>query len=472
MQQDHNDSIGPCLHEISQEGLLGFINGLGEVVVAPRFSSVGTFFEGLVWVKGELQGGSVDSSARSEESGFIDITGNFVIGPGPPPGFRFPEYLNFYSYGDFYEGRARFWVGDATGFGGYIDRSGKLVIPAEYASLGDFSDGLAWVSLPRSDGSSFGSKFTGFIDLDGNFVIPPDRQFVGGRFSCGRAAVSFQQVDHTWSTALMDRSGEIIIACGVYDSISTFEDGVARVVKDGKVGCIDPSGRVIVPVEFDHLWMFGKGEPRTVGSKDGMSFFIDTQGHYVPIPGIGPEVEMLGLREGRVRVETGGKQGFLDDDGNLVIPIVFDSASDFRSGLAFAEQGVWKGYINRQGDFVWRTDEWDEPVRNSVSKPLSDFLPPGTVAALPLEYNWGGVANAIVFASSGPLDSVAPWLAERYGDFFEFSDDSTLPGSLDLVFSNDAIDGSIHLCERTREQARWLKGGRGRVGCAVGFVAA
>lgn len=435
-------STEPLLYEISVDRTWGFINADGEVVIPPRFSDVGKFSEGLVAVRLATDG------ERSEESGFINAKGDFVIGPGVPTGFKFPRYQNSYSYGDFHEGRARLWIGDSTGCGGYIDRTGKLVIPAKFAGANDFSEGLACVSLPRPDGDSFGPTCAGFIDPEGCFVIPPDQEFIAGRFSEGRCVITSIDEDDSWSDSVIDRQGNVILSPGIYSSISPFEGGLARVVKDGKVGCIDTDGNVVVPVEFDQLWEFGPDEKFTTGSKDGRSYIVDQAGQCVRELDLGPDTEAVWLRHGMVMVESGSKRGFLDLDGRLRIPIEFDSAENFNGALAYAERGGWKGYINREGEFVWKTDRWDGPSYK-VKAPLSDFLPPGTVEALPLDFRRNDGVNAIIFATTDSLEEIGPWLNEAFGDRFGIWDDSPLPDNLVFDLCCEGIAVKLHVCDAT-----------------------
>ena len=84
------------------------------------------------------------------KTGYIDKTGKLVI----PATFR--------DAAPFYEGLAL--VYDDNGNYGFIDKTGKVVVPLKYDYAGSFSEGLAGVFL---DG-----KY-GFIDKSGNIAIRP-----------------------------------------------------------------------------------------------------------------------------------------------------------------------------------------------------------------------------------------------------------------------------------------------------------
>src|SRR5690606_19927497 len=80
---------------------------------------------------------------------------------------------------------------------GYIDRSGQLVIPAQYDRAQPFSDGLAAVAVGKS---------WGFIDMSGNMVIEP--QFSNAKnFNDGLCLVNKDKawiyIDKTGATKTM-----------------------------------------------------------------------------------------------------------------------------------------------------------------------------------------------------------------------------------------------------------------------------
>jgi hypothetical protein len=54
------------------------------------------------------------------------------------------------------------------------------------------------------------------------------------------------------------------------------------------------------------------------------------------------------------RVRVGNECGFINHDGDFVIPPRFVSAEDFENGLCYVETWDSVGYINVAGDFVWQ----------------------------------------------------------------------------------------------------------------------
>ncbi|HEU5181157.1 MAG TPA: WG repeat-containing protein [Candidatus Polarisedimenticolia bacterium] len=100
----------------------------------------------------------------------------------------------------FSEGMARVKIGEKYGF---INTSGKIVIPAQFEDADDFSDGMARVQK---------SGKWGYVDKSGQLEIPLE-----------------------------------------YDLATSFGDGLA-LVKDGKKrGWIDKNAQFVIPAKFDQL---------------------------------------------------------------------------------------------------------------------------------------------------------------------------------------------------------------------------
>lgn len=94
--------------------------------------------------------------------GFADENGNVVIS------------CVWGNAHEFSEGLAA--VSDEAGFWGYIDTKGNLVIPCQYNEAGDFKDGVACVKQDSDfDLEFFGESEPFYIDKDGE--VMPDKEF-------------------------------------------------------------------------------------------------------------------------------------------------------------------------------------------------------------------------------------------------------------------------------------------------------
>jgi uncharacterized caspase-like protein len=261
----------------------GFVDRNGEVVITAKYDSVCSFSEGLACV------------TQNDKVGFIDKTGRQVIP------FKYDGATRFA------DGLAGAGVGDK---GGYIDRTGRTVIPFKYDGTGAFSEGLASVKL--------GDKY-GFINKSGNLVIPAEYDYAEG-FSEGLAKVGKIYADGpeegdppAYEFGYIDKAGKLVVEMKYHDA-GSFSEGMAVVVREGKQGFINKSGKEVIPLEYDaedcDCAEFDAGLASvTLGGKYG---FVNVRGSEV-IPLKYDEVWCNAFRkEGFIGVKLGGKKGFVD----------------------------------------------------------------------------------------------------------------------------------------------------------------
>jgi len=91
--------------------------------------------------------------------------------------------------------------------------------------------------------------------------------------------------------------------------------------------------------------------PQIQGGKWG---YVDREGKVV----IEPRFDFPGkFTEGMAPVNVGGigkgKWGYVDNTGKMVIEPRFDEAAEFLDGLARVKTGGKVGYVDRNGKYVW-----------------------------------------------------------------------------------------------------------------------
>lgn len=238
-----------------------------------------------------------------------------------------------YSTGEFHEGLAPFMLSDGVGF---IDWTGKVVIPPEYDTVWGFSEGFARVKK---------SDKMGFIDKTGKELTP--LQFSeAGDFCEGMAAVK-----KGGKTGYIDTTGKEVIPCA-YDDGYGFFQSLAAVKKGGKWGYIDKTGKEVIPFQYDDATPFLQGLAAV--KKSGKWGYIDKAGEVV-IDFTYDEVG--GFANGLTAVKQDGKWGYIDKTGELVIPCKFEGAGYFSDGLAPVLQDKW-GYIDTTGKIVIPCKYW------------------------------------------------------------------------------------------------------------------
>lgn len=271
------------------------------VVIDYQYDEAGDFHEGLAAVK------------RNGAWGYIDNLGRTVL----PFTHRVPEV------GPFSEGLA--FVGDR-----YVDTEGKPALGERLFEGGlPFSQGLAAV---QSGGQ------WGYIDLTGKFVIPPSYE-AAGSFSEGLAPV---RRGGLWG--YITPAGEVKLPFQ-YLSAAPFSEGLASVEVQGRIAYIDASGRDLIKAAFHEGgdFHYGLAPVRRGGGYRGWGF-VNTRGNMaIPVR----YNAALPFSQGLAPVATDARWGFINVRGEKVIPNLYDEARPFSEGLAAVRQdGKW-GYIRQ-----------------------------------------------------------------------------------------------------------------------------
>ena len=299
----------------------GFINTEGKMVIAPQFNPYQAqfnayFSDGLVAINfvSAKKSGIEGNDPVGTRWGFADQIGKVVIKP---------QFVGNYYYPPHFANGLAVISGNFIGttiktFGlntkyGYIDKTGKFVIPQTFDEAYDFSDDLASVKV--------GSKY-GFIDKTGRMVIAPAYD-AAGFFQDGIAVVELNGLSY-----VIDKHNKKIFDQG-FQNLSAFTEGLARFEEGGKVGFIDRTGHVKIKPTYQYS---SAQSQRLMYFSEGLCPF-----------------EMLGEdRQGRIT----RKFGYFNKDGKTVIETRFDYAGPFNNGIAVVSVNGNYGYINKSGRFV------------------------------------------------------------------------------------------------------------------------
>lgn len=275
---------------VTIDDLLGIINQEGEYVVTPQYKSIGGFAEGR----------AIASDAKNML--LIDEKGKVV--------FKTKDYV-----GGMQGGRSLFSKEDETNgvLYGFIDKDGVIVIPAQYRSAGNFNHGKAVVQLQNESYA--------MIDLNGKILERFDYAFVGD----------------------------------VQEGLLPFKSSV-----DGKFGFIDEKGKIVITPQFDGVQGFQGG--RAIVSLDENYLpkygLVDRTGKYIIRP-VYNDIRFMGEERIAVGVPlhmeipyAGSRYAIGDLNGNLFTEFLYYDVTDYREGIASANDGNTTFFISTAGKIV------------------------------------------------------------------------------------------------------------------------
>ncbi len=340
-----------------ETNLYGFIDKKGnEVIPCQYYDVLGCFSEGIAVVFKDGDGWSLidkkgqeivsfDNQFRpgfqvsfqdgmmaifnyeDEKEGYIDKAGKVVI-----PAELDMRMCNGPISVSFNDGLCRRYDYDSQK-SSFIDKTGKTVFECE-GDAEDFSEGLAAVSKCFSlDNGDFVCRI-GFVDKTGFEAIP----FIFNNAGCFVDGLCWAETEN--SCGFINREGKFEltgdfktlildedIECGHYPLCPTFSEGLAWVCnKEGKFGYIDKTGKVVIPFRYEACY------------DDGSELYY--------------QQPCYDFHEGLARIcdKTTEKYGYIDREGNEVFPCRFGFADDLNEGVARVELDGQCGFIDAKGN--------------------------------------------------------------------------------------------------------------------------
>lgn len=299
----------------------GYVDSLGQIMIPFEYDKIGFFKDGFAWSK------------KDGKIGVIDQNNQIVI----------PfEYDNLSGGSNkntsFNEGLLGLCK---DGLCGYVDKRGEEVIPFIYEKVNAFANGVAWVK-------QYG--YWGLIDKEMNELTDFKYRSVGvvldGR---GLSWVSVTKEVY----GIINQKGEVLVPLRYgfekIRGLGSFENGVAKWIKDGRFGYVDEQFNEVIPFEYRFLWNSTDGTVKAY--KNGESSIIDKKTGEVLVV-LPANLQIDGdWSENRIPVEDLKTKlnGYLDFDGNLVTPCIYSMARPYKNGYAFFNKQGEEGYLDLNG---------------------------------------------------------------------------------------------------------------------------
>jgi hypothetical protein len=328
---------------IKRDGLWGFCDINGKVVVQAKYESVEKYAEGLSAVK------------IGDKFGYLNKLGNLAIPPSFDDGLSFSE------------GHALVEVDELLGM---IDRNGDFVIPAKYEDLGILSSGLVYFQ----EGDLYGyfdakgnvrlqPQFSEAFDFEGNYAVVSKNDYYGVIDNFGTTFLPFKfddlyQYDSLHFVASSeDYYGVISLNRDTlipfeYDYIGKPINGRTIVELDGEFNYVLKDSSLMLDEwaetfpEYRQLAVFVNGYAK-IKFEDGFNL-IDTNGNKL----FKRDQENLGQFGDLIALKKKGLWGYVDAKGVSKIPHDYSYAYSFHNGHAVVQQDPFFGLINSKGEFV------------------------------------------------------------------------------------------------------------------------
>ena len=219
------------------------------------------------------------------------------------------------------------------------------------------------------------------------------------------------------------KTGDIVINAksNDYEKAWVFSEGLAAVMKDGKVGFVDANNKLVIPFRFDYSdkcrtyeigYLFHDGYC-VMSNKDGKFGLIDISGNWV----VEPEYDELwnAHKTGNRIVVNDGKHGVLDSCGNVVYPAEYFCIDIWEDGFVLTKDGR-KWQEDYEGNIV--NPFVIDGVNGYMKYPVSYSNENG------VEYALSDYAEYFVNRNSGIMNRITgkPITPALYDDVYMISD--------------------------------------------------
>ena len=309
----------------TESGKWGYANIKGDMVIQAWYLKCYEFSDNLATVYDE----------ETTQFYFLDISGKIL--KTDITRFKIDEGFYGYEMKLFSDGL----IAVKKGKWGYLNTSGKLVIPLQYEEVTDFDKGYA---IARLGYDYFIINHTG----DRSSVNIKDIKGIK-HFSEGLAPFyAYDGRNLRDNAGYIDTIGKIAIQA-TFKSLGFFKNGIAWAKTfDDKVGYINYSGEWIIKPIFDEAHDFdpesGLARIKINGKfaytdKTGKLLYVDTD-------------DYDDFRNGLAKGEKNGKVGFFNSKGEWVIQTQFDGARSFKNGYAAVKIGNKWGIIDKEGKWI------------------------------------------------------------------------------------------------------------------------
>ena len=321
---------------INNNGKYGVVDKLGKVVIPFEYDYICDFKEGLAGV------------IKDGKLGFVDNSNKVII----PFNYNLESYeIGEHNFG-FSEGLAAV---EKDGRYGYIDKSNNVVIPFIYSyEIDGFHGGIACVDI-------------GCIDSTGTIVQPYlGEHLINGIYMCSyddkeilfnKAGIigKFSNIYYSPGNYLItvkkdnkygafNLTGKVLAPC-IYTSLTCHDDLFTVKDDNGRYGAFDYTGKVLLPCTYTSL-VYYQNVLRAIDDNGKYLYFNRTGKMIISSD---DDVDQISCSEEILKVSKNDLYGYVDYNGKIVSPCIYEEAEDYHDGFAIVCKDEKWGVIDRNG---------------------------------------------------------------------------------------------------------------------------
>lgn len=396
----------------------GFLNTKGQLLIVPKYDEIKPFNKkGFAFVREGERWSMIDKKdsvqisydnvkqienyyivQRDSLYGVLSKEGKVLI----KPKFSFLKSTNFENY----------FIAENSNKLGLLSKDGKVIMDFKYKDISTSKDGVIGVTenyfdvvsykgvsiLEHISGEFIHSNLGWFIfsslqdrkvhaiSKSGN-IIGKNKNFTSIKPMYGSGKLkTLLKFSHVGGTGLMDESENVLVNT-IYDDIQPikpkyYKDGISfykiMIKTDGKrkYGLVDTLGMEIVPPIYSWVDSYMYGDMISVRDDSGKCGYISLDGK-LAVDCLYSECEtfkdgfaVVKKRKSRTKYYL---EGLVDQDGNVIIPLVYESVSSFftkKKGVYDVRYKKNKFKINLKGECLESCPE--EEILKELSLKMRD----------------------------------------------------------------------------------------------------
>lgn len=324
-------------------GMSGFINSVGRVVVPAKYDVVGDFKNGhaVVGKYVPVKTVTVDKKTKKKVTKTVMVMKYTAIN-------RYGKELTKFEYDSFWNFNGGFAKVEKAGKYGKVNVYGKTVIPVMYNYLEDYEYGFLKANLNGKLGlinaynktilafnydmiEGFGDGLgevkgvkkiknlakvhvkgkVGLINQMGKVVLKPS-YFDVSEFGKNFAVVT-KKNPKSVRVGLVDKTGKLVVET-IYDRFENLNGSYVKIWDQKRVGLVNPMGKIVVRPIYDSITTYMSNGLAKM-SKDKKFGLVDMNGVEV----VAPKYDMIkDLVGGYMEYKKGKEVGYLDATGKVV----------------------------------------------------------------------------------------------------------------------------------------------------------